>query len=873
MIGSPLANVARLAFALVCIVLFGFVYVFPQLDGRGGGDDAHVADAHAGTATAATADGADQAAAGPGEGAGQSGVIPRADGGSEPAEHLHASSLPEAAFAATSAPLPRTGWTVTASDEETVGEDGRAVNVLDGNASTIWHSRWSGTAAPLPHSITIDMHATRAVSGLSYLPRSGSANGRIGRYEVHASTDGVTWGAALATGTWADDAVQKTATFASVQARYVRLRALTEVGNRGPWTSAAELNLLADVAAPVDAVLPRTGWVASASDQETVAENGRAQNVLDGNAASIWHSQYSPSALPLPHTLTIDMRATQQVSGLRYLPRPSTSANGRIGSYTITVSADGTTWSAPVASGTWADTSAEKSVSFTSVSARYVRVTARSEAGNRGVWSSAAEINVLGRGGGTPGPSAGSWGPTIGFPIVPAAAAVLPGNRIMTWSAYDRYQFGGSRGYTQTAILDLNTGAVSGPTQVNTGHDMFCPGTSLLADGRLLVNGGSNAASTTIYNPATNTWAAGPSMVVPRAYQSSVTLSTGEVFAIGGSWSGGVGGKGGEVWSPATNAWRRLSTVPVTPILTADPAGEYRSDNHAWLFAASGGRVFHAGPSRRMNWITTTGTGTITSAGLRADSADAMNGNAVMYDVGKILTLGGATAYDNADATARAYAIDLNGGVRVTRVGDMASRRAYSTSVVLPDGQVFVAGGQARPVPFTDTGAAMAPELWNPATGQFTSLAPMAVPRTYHSVAVLLPDARVFVGGGGLCGTCATNHPNGEIFTPPYLLNADGSAKARPGITAAPTTAALGARIAVTTSAPASRFALVRMSSVTHTVNTDQRRIPLTATSTSGNTATLTLPTDPGVVVPGPYLLFAFDAAGVPSVARTIRIG
>ena len=71
-------------------------------------------------------------------------------------------------------------------DAVTVRVSTTVVNVLDGSASTIWHSRWSGTAAPLPHSITIDMHATRAVSGLSYLPRSGSANGRIGRYEVHA---------------------------------------------------------------------------------------------------------------------------------------------------------------------------------------------------------------------------------------------------------------------------------------------------------------------------------------------------------------------------------------------------------------------------------------------------------------------------------------------------------------------------------------------------------------------------------------------------------------------------------------------------------------------------------------------------------------
>ena len=67
------------------------------------------------------------------------------------------------------------------------------------------------------------------------------------------------------------------------------------------------------------------------------------------------------------------------------------------------MSSNGTTWSA-VASGTWPDTVAEKTVSFTAVSARYVRLTATSEAGNRGPWSSAAEINLLGS---TPG----SWGP------------------------------------------------------------------------------------------------------------------------------------------------------------------------------------------------------------------------------------------------------------------------------------------------------------------------------------------------------------------------------------------------------------------------------------------------------------------------------
>ena len=67
---------------------------------------------------------------------------------------------------------------------------------------------------------------------------------------------------------------------------------------------------------------------------------------------------------------------------------------------------------------------------------------------------------------------------------------------------------------------------------------------------------------------------------------------------------------------------------------------------------------------------------------------------------------------------------------------------------------------------------------------KFTTLAAAAIPRNYHSVALLLPDGRVFSGGGGLCGNCATNHADGQIFTPPYLLNPDGTPRPRPAITA-----------------------------------------------------------------------------------------
>jgi len=54
-----------------------------------------------------------------------------------------------------------------------------------------------------------------------------------------------------------------------------------------------------------------------------------------------------------------------------------------------------------------------------------------------------------------------------------------------------------------------------------------------------------------------------------------------------------------------------------------------------------------AGPSARMNWFSANGSGSTVPAGARGSDADAMNGNAVMYDAvaGKILTVGGAPSY------------------------------------------------------------------------------------------------------------------------------------------------------------------------------------------------------------------------------------
>ena len=776
--------------------------------------------------------------------------------------------------------LPRTGWTATVDSQETKKQNGAAVNALDGNTSSMWHTTWSTTPPKaLPHTFTIDMRTTNLVSGLSYLPRQdASRNGTIGRYRIETSVNGTNWAPAAASGTFSDIKTAQTVTFSSALARYVRLTALSEAGSRGPWSSAAEINVLGRT----DPTLSRTGWTVSADSQETAAPNNLAPNVLDGNSATIWHSAYStkPPA-PLPHALTLDLKKTVSIGGLTYLPRPAASANGRIGKYRIATSTDGSTWTDRISDGVFADNPALQTVVFPPVDARYVRLTAVSEAGNRGPWSSAAEINLLGPSGSVV-PKRGTWSAPVGFPLVPVAAAQLPNGKILTWSSFQPDSFSGGGGRTMTATYDPATGVVTQRTVTETGHDMFCPGISALPDGRILVTGGNNSEKTSIYDPATDAWTAGPNMTTPRGYQASVTLADGRVFTIGGSWSGPKGGyqgnphKAGEVWS-ATSGWTALPGADAAPMLTADnnPTGDYRKDNHAWLFAWSGGKILQAGPSKAMNWYDPSGTGSVTPAGKRGDDSDAMNGNAVMYDAGKILTIGGAPNYEQTNATANAYVLTLTGSTVTTRkVASMANTRAFANSVVLPDGKVVVIGGQNFAVPFSDNTAVLNAELWDPVSESFSTMATAAVPRVYHSVALLMPDGRVFSAGGGLCGTgCATNHFDAQIFTPPYLLTEDGTPASRPEITSAPSAAANGDTITVRTDRAVSAFSIIRMGTATHSVDTDQRRLSLVPTPASDGGYQLTVPADPGVAVPGYWMLFALDAKGVPSIAKVIHVG
>ena len=153
----------------------------------------------------------------------------------------------------------------------------------------------------------------------------------------------------------------------------------------------------------------------------------------------------------------------------------------------------------------------------------------------------------------------------------------------------------------------------------------------------------------------------------------------------------------------------------------------------------------------------------------------------------------------------------------------------------------------------------------------------MQVTRQYHSTALLLPDGRVLSSGGGICGTCdqvGYLAKNAEIFSPPYLFQADGTLAPRPAIDSAPASTSYGAPIRHRDRRTRRRSARSRSSgsapSRTRTTwSSATSRCSFTAGATS---LTATAPANANVAPPGFYMLFIVDANGVPSVARMVSV-
>jgi len=471
---------------------------------------------------------------------------------------------------------------------------------------------------------------------------------------------------------------------------------------------------------------------------------------------------------------------------------------------------------------------------------------------NRNVGNAAITVTFSNTNPGNPAQT-GLWSGTIAWPMVTVHANVLPDGQILF---FDGQNFG-----SDAKLWDPLTGAF---TDVPVSDNVFCSGHAPLADGTILVAGGHAGGhigidATNIFDPRNRSWSMAGHMSNPRWYPTVTTLSDGRLFVMSGETQcDGCVVDVPEVYDPASNAWTSLSgarlSVPYYP----------------FMFLLPDGRILVAGiaegpiATRVLNLSTQTWT--------MVDPAVLHGGTAAMYLPGKIMKSGRSIDPDQATepSVRSTYVLDMTQPSPLWRqTASMAFPRNYHNETLLPDGTVLVTGGGRTTGAIDLANAVYEAELWNPVTEAFTTLAPMHAPRLYHSIALLLPDGRVLTSGGGRFNGVnePTDQASAEFFSPPYLFK--GS---RPTITSAPTQLQRGQTFEIE-SPDASRIAtvsLVRLASVTHAFNMNQRFIPLSFSAGAGVLA-VTAPATANIAPPGYYMLFIVDTNGVPSMASFVR--
>ncbi len=460
--------------------------------------------------------------------------------------------------------------------------------------------------------------------------------------------------------------------------------------------------------------------------------------------------------------------------------------------------------------------------------------------------------------------NAGQWGAPLTLPHVPVTASNLPDGRVLTFASNQRTSFPNGPEFTYAAVWNPSTGTV---TEINWNqHDMFCGGTVLRPDGKFQVMGGRNTVRlSSIFNWQTTSWSRAADMNDPRWYTGSLVLPVGDIFTVSGS--------GGDNTAERYNgtSWRKYSGINWSPIASLTTI---EANWTPLVFVAPDGRIIHIGPTKTLNWVNPEGNGSVVSAGVQWPGTWYPKDSAVvMYEPGKLLVAGGLAAGTAETPTNLAATINLcTDPPTITPQPAMSSIRRFSNGIVLPTGEVLVIGGNTSGQKFSDTGSVLNAEIWNPRTGLWRTVAGQAVPRNYHSVALLLTDGRVMSGGSGLAGNAAVDHANLEVYTPPSHFTATGTAAPRPSLTTAPSTIGLTGRFTVQGTAGLRRFSMIRMASVTHGLTTDQRYFSPAFCETSPGTYELSPHNNQNVMLPGYWMLFGIDASGVPSSSRTVLV-
>jgi len=416
----------------------------------------------------------------------------------------------------------------------------------------------------------------------------------------------------------------------------------------------------------------------------------------------------------------------------------------------------------------------------------------------------------------------------------------------------------------QAAVWDPTNGNI---TTQSIGWDMFCNGMVVLPDGRPFVNGGTvqynpfhGSPNTSVFDPLTSQFTDLPLMSNGRWYPTTTTLPDGSVLTVSGTTLTGTTNTKAEIFSTSTWKWSPAYALGWTPPL------------YPRLHVLPNGNVFYSGPGYQSRYFF---PATHTWSGIIANTNYARKrtyGSSVLLPLSPtnnykpvVMILGG-----NTPATSTTELIDLSAATPVWQWGpSMSQPRIEMNAVILPNGRILALGGSG-----TDENATTASynaDLYDPVSNTFSSAGKNAFPRLYHSVAMLLPDATVWLAGSN--PQRGTYDPRMELYEPGYLFDSSGNRAVRPTISNAPAVVNYGQTFTVATpdASNITSVALVRPGAVTHSFDMDQRLINLSYTIGSGSLS-LTAPPDANIAPPGYYMLFLLNSSGVPSVATFLQV-
>ncbi len=477
----------------------------------------------------------------------------------------------------------------------------------------------------------------------------------------------------------------------------------------------------------------------------------------------------------------------------------------------------------------------------------------------------------------------GEWGDVFELEQRAIAAAQMPDGNVMFWQGGEAVGPGKEILVLNPITLEVTESGGAGGAPSN--HDTFCPGPALLPNGDLILAGGGpgTEAASSLFEWESDTWNREEDMDGGHYYGTSVTLADGQVFHALGSTVAANDHKfqydNPEIWTGTS--WETLTGIDLSP-LHADN-GFYNSNYYPFLHLMPNSNLFHSGGVPTMHEINPNAE-LIHNQGTRAGNDVYRHwGNSIMIDEGLLFVSGGRP--DNPESMRSTVLIDINNDLDIqsSYAADMNYDRAFHNMVQVPTGDVFVSGGNSNGKTFYDHGTVYPSELWDRDTDSWTEMAELTTPHNYHSTSLLLPDGRIWQAGGD-CGHCPNlddfnHHYTLQFYSPPYLFNSDGSLADRPVISSYPAekdgvqaSQSFDVTITGAGAADIADFNIIKLSSTTHQMNTDVRRLSLDFVNNGGGAYTIDAHDNINVMTPGYWMLFAVNQAGVPSVAATVHV-